>query len=451
MPEGLEQLGVEAIRDILTFLISEAGNFRLVDLQTAFTASSVKGLYDPVREPNNLRLKKFGLATVEGIPFQVMDPSKSLNGNNAIVLKGGNAPDWYCKTSLPQAVDVPMGFTCDKLHVLGGIAAWGTLDGTKKGKAVVKVTYHYADGKAETQLLYDGVEFSDWIKRVDVAGSKYVENLIEPGQRGQLRWFTMKPSRKDVIHHLTLESYDNTMAPTFLAITAEIGGGQEKGLAPAVAPQETAKLEIPASKILIVGGGSSHDFEKWFNKADSKLLNAAYTANVAQVAPALPEINVLYLSNNQPFPDPATRKGIVDFLDAGKGLILGHAANWYNWKDWPEYNRDIVGGGSRGHEKYQEFEVTINDESSPITAGVPKTFKVKDELYGYVHDPKGAEIKVLATGKSLESGKEWPVVFTVAHPKARIVGITLGHDGAAHDGEPYQKLLKNAAEWAAKK
>lgn len=447
MPEGLEQLGAEAIKDILSFLVSEAGNFRLVDLQTAFTASSVKGLYDPQREPHNLRLKKFGLSTVEGIPFQVMDPSKSLNGNNAIVLKGGATADWWCKAAAPQSVDVPMGFSCSQLHVLGGIAAWGTLDGTKKGKAVVKVTYHFMDGKTETGLLYDGVEFSDWIKRVDVPGSKFVDGLIEPGQRGQLRVFTMKPARKDPIHHLTLESYDNNMAPTFLAITAEIGGGQEKGQAPVEAP----KLEIPASKILIVGGGSSHDFEKWFNKADSALLKAAYTSNVAQVAPALPGVEVLYLSNNQPFPDPATRKAILDHLDAGKGLILGHAANWYNWKDWPEYNRDIVGGGSRGHEKYQEFEVTINDESSPITAGVPKTFKVKDELYGYVKDPKGAEIKVLATGKSLETGKEWPVVFTVAHPKARIVGITLGHDGAAHDSEPYQKLLKNAAEWAAKK
>jgi len=450
MPEGLEQLGAEAIRDILSFLVSEAGNFRLVDLQTAYTASSVRGLYDPVREPNNLQLKKFGLATVEGIPFQLMDPTKSLNGNNAIVLKGGSNPDWYCKTTAPQSVTVPMGFACDKLHVLGGIAAWGTLDGTKKGKAIVKVTYHYADGKAETAQLYDGVEFSDWIKRVDVPGSKFVDGLLAPGARGQLRWFTMKPGRKEAIHHLTLESFDNNIAPTILALTAEIGGGTEKGMVPP-APQDVPKLEIPESKILIVGGGSSHDFEKWFNKADSALLKAAYTSNVAQIAAALPQINVLYLSNNQPISDPATRKGIVDFLDAGKGLILGHAANWYNWKDWPEYNRDIVGGGSRGHEKYQEFEVTINDETSPITAGVPKTFRVKDELYGYVKDPKGAEIQVLATGKSLETGKEWPVVFTVAHPKARIVGITLGHDGAAHDGEPYQKLLKNAAAWAAKK
>ena len=449
MPEGLEALGAEAIRDILSFLVSEAGNFRLVDLQTAFTASSVKGLFDPVREPNNLRLKKFGLATVEGIPFQVMDPSKSLNGNNAIVLKGGSNPDWYCKTTLPQTVQIPMGFACDKLHVLGGIAAWGTLEG-KKGKPVVRVTYHYADGKTENQQLLDGVEFSDWIKRVDVPGSKFADGLLEPGARGQLRWFTMKPARKDVIHHLTLESYDNNMAPTFLAMTAEIGGG-EKGLAPMTAPQETAKLEIPASKILVVGGGSSHDFEKWFNKADATLLGAAYTSNPAQIAGALPDLNVLYLSNNQPIPDPAARKGIFDFVEAGKGLMLVHPACWYNWKDWSEYNKLLVAGGSRSHEKYQEFEVTIVDEASPITAGVPKTFRVKDELYGYVKDPAGPEIKVLAVGKSLETGKEWPVVFTVAHPKGRIVGITLGHDGAAHDLEAYRTLLKNAAAWAAKK
>jgi len=201
MPEGLEQLGAEAIKDILSFLVSEAGNFRLVDLQTAFTASTVKGLYDPVREPNNLQLKKYGLATVEGIPFQIVDPTKSLNGNNAIVLKGGAQPDWYCKTSLPQAVDVPMGFAAGQIHVLGGIAAWGTLDGTKKGKPVVKVTYHYADGKTETTQLYDGLEFSDWVKRVDVAGSKFVEGLLQQGARGQLRWFTdeTRPARTSSI------------------------------------------------------------------------------------------------------------------------------------------------------------------------------------------------------------------------------------------------------------
>jgi putative membrane-bound dehydrogenase-like protein len=445
MPEGLESLGADALRDILTFLSSEAGNFRVVDLQTAFSASSVKGLYDPQREPNNLRLKKYGILTVEGIPFQVMDPAKSLNGNNAIVLKGGSAPDWHCKTSLPQSVEIPMGFACGKLHVLGGIAAWGTLDGSKKGKPVVKMTYHYADGTLETLQLYDGVEFSDWIRRVDVPGSKFVDGLLEPG-RGQLRWFTMKPGRLEPIHHLTLESFDNSMAPTFLAITAEVGGGTEKS----AGPQATAKLEIPSSRILALGGGSSHDFERWFHKGDAGLLNAAYTANPAQIAGVLPEVQVLILSNNQPIPSDA-RKPILDHVDAGRGLLLVHPACWYNWKDWPEYNRQLVGGGSRGHEKYQEFEVLLSDESSPVTAGVSKSFRVKDELYQFVKDPEGPEIQVLAKGKSLESGKEYPVVWTVKHPKGRIVCITLGHDGAAHEHEAYKKLLQNAAAWAAQK
>ena len=39
----------------------------------------------------------------------------------------------------------------------------------------------------------------------------------------------------------------------------------------------------------------------------------------------------------------------------------------------------------------------------------------------------------------------------VKHPKARIVGITLGHDARAHDLPAYQTLLKNAVQWAAGK
>ena len=131
--------------------------------------------------------------------------------------------------------------------------------------------------------------------------------------------------------------------------------------------------------------------------------------------------------------------------------MLVHPACWYNWKDWPEYNRQLVGGGSRGHEKYQEFEVTVCDETSPIMAGVSRTFRVKDELYQFAKDPEGPEIQVLAKGKSLDTGKEYPVVWTVKHPKGRIVCITLGHDGAAHEHEAYKKLLQNAAAWAARK
>jgi type 1 glutamine amidotransferase len=59
-------------------------------------------------------------------------------------------------------------------------------------------------------------------------------------------------------------------------------------------------------------------------------------------------------------------------------------------------------------------------------------------------DPVGNAIEVLAEATSLKSGKTFPQVFVVKHPKARIVGITLGHDGRAHDLPAYQTLLRNS-------
>ena len=217
-------------------------------------------------------------------------------------------------------------------------------------------------------------------------------------------------------------------------------------------PAEGAKI-----KTLVVGGGSSHDFNKWFNVADLKTINesgkaeAIYTDKPDTILAQLKDLDVLYLSNNQPMADPNLRKGIFDFSESGKGILLVHAATWYNWKDWPEYNAAIVGGGTRGHDKYGEFEVVIEDTTHPITAGVTKTFKIKDELYHYEHDPKGTDIKVLATAKSPIDGKTFPIVWVVQSPKGRIAAITLGHDGAAHNLPEYQALLLNALKWVSQK
>ena len=56
--------------------------------------------------------------------------------------------------------------------------------------------------------------------------------------------------------------------------------------------------------------------------ADAKTLEASgakvsYTEKMDSVLPALPNHDVLYLSNNQSMPDPALRKGIFEFAEAG--------------------------------------------------------------------------------------------------------------------------------------
>lgn len=210
-----------------------------------------------------------------------------------------------------------------------------------------------------------------------------------------------------------------------------------------------------AIRVLLVGGGSSHDFDRWYKQEDVQTLQKGglatveYTSDPSTILAKLKDIDVLYLSNNQPIADEATRKAIFAFVDAGKGLVLAHPALWYNWSDWPEYNQKLVGGGSKGHDKYGPFEVTIT-QKHPVTKGVAVSFKLDDELYYFKPDAAGTPIEVLATAKAETSDKVFPSIFIVKYPKGRIVGIALGHDAKSHTIEPYQTLLRNAVTWAAK-
>lgn len=219
----------------------------------------------------------------------------------------------------------------------------------------------------------------------------------------------------------------------------------------------SAQEAAPKIRALIVGGGTHHDFDRWFNTADVATLKATgkidaeYTGNTDSVLPKLKSIDVLYLSNNQPMKGGDLRKAIFDLADLGRGLLLVHPALWYNWSDWPEYNRKLVGGGARSHDKYGEFEVTVDQPDHPVMKGVPASFRIADELYHFQKDAEGASIQVLATGRNLSSGKTYPVVWIVHHPKARILAVTLGHDGKAHEHDAFKSLLQNGATWAAGK
>lgn len=209
-------------------------------------------------------------------------------------------------------------------------------------------------------------------------------------------------------------------------------------------------------RVLMVGGGESHDFNTWYKDADVATLEkngfaqVTYTDDVTQIVDHLQNIDVLFLSNNQPIEDQSTRKAIFDFVSAGKGLILGHAALWYNWADWPEYNKNLVSGGSRGHDPYGLFTVNVV-KKHPVLKGVDKSFELKDELYYQEVDQAGPGLEVLATATNKETGKSFPSIFIVKNPDTRIVGIALGHDGESHNIENYKKLLKNAVKWTAHK
>lgn len=226
------------------------------------------------------------------------------------------------------------------------------------------------------------------------------------------------------------------------------------GLALLLIAAGNALGQTKSLQILMVGGGGSHDFGRWYGQEDAQTIESTgtysvtYTEHTDSIPAYLKKADLLILTNNQPI-NAAGQAAITKFVEKGHGLLLLHAAVWYNWADWPEYNLNYVGGGSESHEKFQEFKNYVVNAAHPITQGVSAKFEFKDELYRHVPDPNAKGIEVLVIGQSKETDAVYPVAFTVKHRKAKIAGITLGHDEHSHQHEAYKTLLINAVNWIA--
>ena len=495
MPEGLEGLGAEALRDLLAFMCGGEQTFRVLDLRDAYTADSRRGSFRREEDRDEtITLHKFGNVTVRGVPFFVMDPAKSPNGANFIALKGGpgrgNVSDDF-----PQRVEIPAHATAASLHFLGGVGGWAWPYGGdgKRGTPAMKVAVQFADGTSEEHVLKNGEHFADYNGRADVPQSTDAGDFT---RRGQLRYFALNLGKKAPLKQIVLESLDNDISPCTVAITASAervdsqtgprGGGPSihaavEGRAPSrpglepEGPKEGGRGDAPLpetkpvqwapgkTKVLIIGGGSSHNFGKFFGETDSATLTAAgftvhYTEDRDQAATELKNADVAVVSVNRKFFDtPEYRKALFDFAAAGKGLVMLHPGVWYGYANWPELNAKIVGGGARGHDRIAKFSVNAVKPQHPIMKGAPASFEVEDELY-YMNaepdkiPPGTAAIEVLAeTSPSVKYKQPHPAVWTTRHEKARIVGITLGHDQRVHDHEAFRTLLVNAAQWASGK
>jgi putative heme-binding domain-containing protein len=450
MPEGFEALGGEGLRDLIACIAAEENRFRILDLTPAFTANSTRGIYlTPEAANESLRFARFGVIKVEGIPFEVVHPSRTPTGHNLIVLKGGRG----LSRRYPQQVKFKAGLQATRLHFLGGVGGWAYPYGGAQNEniPVAKVTLHFEGGDTQEILLKNGLEIADYNGHAEVPGSREARGLV---RYGQVRWFTKPVERNARITEIVLESFDNAVAPTFVAITAELAE-PAAGKRPAAITGEPTPAQGGKIRTLIVGGGSSHDFDRWFHKADLATLEktglaaVSYTDQIDTILPRLDSLDVLCLTLNQPITNTELRKAMFQFAESGKGLLLVHAGLWYNWKDWPEYNRVLAGGGARSHPRYGEFEVKVTEPDHPLMAGVPASFKISDELYRFEPDPEGTPIHVLATALEEKAGKTYPVVWIVKHPKAKIACITLGHDGGAHEHPAFQRLLQNGLKWAA--
>lgn len=208
-------------------------------------------------------------------------------------------------------------------------------------------------------------------------------------------------------------------------------------------------------RVLLAGAGSSHDFPKYFLTADAETLKAAggidvaATPNLDETLRLLPQADVLVFSGNHAqYAKPEFQKALNDFADAGKGIVILHAATWYNWPANTGYNKRFVGGGTKGHGS-GDFEVTVKNTSHPVTKDVAPKFIINDESYRQIMDVD-ANVEILAENPTDHTNAAvHPSVWVVKDPRTRIVAITLGHAEKAHASPHYQKLLLNSIKWTA--
>ncbi|WP_035607442.1 PVC-type heme-binding CxxCH protein [Haloferula sp. BvORR071] len=475
MPEGFEGLGADTLRDLIAYLRSGEQRFHTLPFGKAATADGSRGVYLSHETPGDqVSLKKYGLVEERGVPFQLQDPATAPDGKNVIVLKGGMDPRAVSKT-MPQRVEIPVGLAAGRIHLLGAVAGWG-FPAANDRDPLVEITVYYSGGSSEKIVLRNGIDFADHAGRIDVAGSAWADQV----KRGQIRylWRDLKQPAA-TIEKIVLASADRPAAPMIAAITFESADKDGKmkpapaegGPLPSDADKGDAKsgargfsdkeFVLPANtqRVLLAGGGGSHDFGAWYDSEDRKILTEAggllpyYTSSPEDAAAQLPNTDVFLFSSNDPaYPkSEAFRKAFDAYVARGGGLVLLHPATWYNWPDWPAYNTSFVGGGSRAHDPLGEFTLTVIKPEHPVVAGLSKEFKIRDEHYQINFEPGAKTETLIETSVSAQTGKKHPSVWITAHPKCRIVCIAPGHDGAVHRNPEFRRLLVNAVKWAGGK
>ena len=213
MPEGFEKQHTPIeLRNLLEFL-TQRGKFLPIPLEKLATAVSTKGMfYSADADAERLIFADWKPKVVEGVPFVLVDPQGD-KAPNVIMLHG---PQGYLAPKMPKTVSLPCNAPAKAIHLLGGISGWGFPFGPK-GSVTMIVRLHYADGKTEDHELKNGEHFADYIRRVDVPGSKFAFQL-----RGQqVRYLSVLPKRPDAIERIELVKGTDNTAPIVMAVTIE--------------------------------------------------------------------------------------------------------------------------------------------------------------------------------------------------------------------------------------
>jgi serine/threonine-protein kinase len=194
--------------------LAQPPSYLPLPLDKAATVVTTRGMFtDPEVAVERLIFEDWSLKEFEGVPFQLVDPQGGRTPNG-ILLYG---PLGKIPPKMPKSVRVPCHAAARSIHFLSGVSGWGYPLGTKGAVSMI-VRLHYEGGLTEDHPLKNGEHFADYVKRVDVPGSKFAFQLRGPQQ---LRYLAVFPRRGDRIEEIELVKGPDETVPVVMAITVE--------------------------------------------------------------------------------------------------------------------------------------------------------------------------------------------------------------------------------------
>lgn len=214
MPDGFEkQMNVQELTDLLEFL-TKRGKYLPLPLDKAATIVSTKGMFNSEDAPvERLVFADWKPKMVGEVPFVVVDPLGD-KIPNVIQLY---SPTGRVAARMPKSATMTVNSPAKVIHMLGGVSGWG-YPFSPRGTVSMTVKLTYDDGKTEEHALKNGEHLADYIRRVDVPGSKFAFDLTG---RQQVRYLTITPKRENVIKQIEFVKGDDPTAPVVVAVTIE--------------------------------------------------------------------------------------------------------------------------------------------------------------------------------------------------------------------------------------
>jgi putative membrane-bound dehydrogenase-like protein len=216
MPDGFEkQLSRKDLTDLLEFL-TQRGKYLPLPLDKVATAVSTRGMfYSEEASAERLVFDDWSPKIFRGVPFHLVDPQGD-RLPNVILLYG---PQGTIPPKMPKSVALPCYAPAKAIHLLSGVSGWG-YPYTEKGSITMIVRLYYEDGKTEDHPLQNGVQFADYIRRVDVPGSEFAFGL----HGKQIRHLLITPERTERIAKIEFVKGPDNTAPVIMAVTVEAPG-----------------------------------------------------------------------------------------------------------------------------------------------------------------------------------------------------------------------------------